>query len=116
MNYKGRCHCGRITYEVEVEPGPAMECNCSICSRRGYLLWFTPREKLRITTGEDSLATYTFSRHVIKHHFCPNCGCALFGIGKQPGDSGETAAINLRCLEGVDLAVVPHQSFDGRSL
>lgn len=51
MHYQGSCHCGLVTYEVEAEPGPALECNCSHCSRKGYLLWFMPRENLKNPLG-----------------------------------------------------------------
>ena len=115
MTYKGRCHCGRIAFEVEGDLGQVMECNCSHCSRKGYLLWFVPREQLRLTTSESELATYTFNKHVIKHHFCPNCGCAPFGVGSDKTGAAK-AAVNVRCLEGVEpskLKVVP---VDGRSL
>lgn len=37
MNYKGGCHCGRIAFDVEGEIDQVMECNCSICTKRGYL-------------------------------------------------------------------------------
>ena len=115
MNYKGSCHCRRITFEVEGDLGKVMECNCSHCSRKGYLLWFLPRDKLRLDTPESDLPTYMFNRHVIKHHFCPTCGCAPFAIGTGP--SGEpTAAINVRCLEGTDLDKIPVTHFDGRAL
>lgn len=116
MHYTGSCHCGKVKYEAELEPGPAIECNCSICSRKGYLLWFTPRNKLQIVSGEDHLSTYTFGPHIIKHQFCSNCGCAVFGIGKTPGTDSEMAAINVRCLQGVDLDAVERKPFDGRSL
>jgi hypothetical protein len=112
--YKGSCHCGRIAYEIEGELGQVMECNCSHCSRKGYLLWFLPREKLKLTTPADNLATYTFNKHVIKHHYCSRCGCAPFGFGVGP--SGEpTVAVNVRCLEGVDLSSLKRIPFDGRS-
>jgi len=114
MIYKGSCHCGRIAFEADGELGQAMECNCSHCSRKGFLLWFVPREKLRLATPESNLATYTFNKHVIKHHFCSRCGCAPFGLGTDP--SGKPmAAVNVRCLEGVDLAAVKRIPFDGRS-
>ncbi|HYG31746.1 MAG TPA: GFA family protein [Methylophilaceae bacterium] len=116
MHYKGSYHCQRITFEVEVEPVPAMECNCSICSRNGYLLWFIPRGNLHILSGEDDLAIYTFGQHTIRHHFCRSCGSSLFGIAKPPGAESEMAAINIRCLEGIDLTSVERQPFDGRSL
>ncbi|HEX9455512.1 MAG TPA: GFA family protein, partial [Candidatus Binatia bacterium] len=71
MNYQGRCHCGKVAFEVEGELTGATACNCSMCSRKGSLLWFVPREQLCILTGDDDLATYTFNKHVIKHRFCP---------------------------------------------
>ena len=115
MAYRGSCHCGRIAFEVEGEPGQVVECNCSHCSRKGYLLWFVPRERLRLLTPQSELATYTFNRHVIHHHFCPRCGCAPFGLGLDPAGQA-TAAINVRCLENVDLGALARVPFDGRSL
>ena len=115
MNYKGSCHCGRIAFEVEGQLGQVVECNCSYCSRKGYLLWFVPREKLRLVTPASDLATYTFNKHVIKHHFCPVCGCGPFGFGVAPSGA-ETAAVNVRCLEGVEVATLERRQFDGRSL
>jgi hypothetical protein len=114
MAYQGSCHCGRVAFEVEGELGQALECNCSHCSRKGYLLWFVPRSQLRLTTPESALATYTFNKHVIQHHFCPSCGCAPFGSGVDPQGLA-TAAVNVRCLEGVDLVALKRIPFDGRS-
>lgn len=116
MSYKGSCHCGRIAFEVDVEGDipQVMECNCSHCSRKGYLLWFVPRGQLRLATPEADLATYTFNKHVIKHHFCPVCGCAPFGFGAR-ADGSATAAVNARCLEGVDLGALKRVPVDGRS-
>jgi hypothetical protein len=115
MTYQGGCHCGEIKFEVEGDIEQVMECNCSHCSRKGFLLWFAPREKLKLLTPENNLATYTFNKHVIQHHFCPRCGCAPFGFGKDPSGAA-TAAVNVRCIEGVapsKLKIIP---VDGRSL
>lgn len=114
MKYKGSCHCGKVAYEVEGEVREAMSCNCSICQRKGSLLWFVPREALRLLTPEDAATTYTFNRHVIKHRFCPTCGIAPYSVGAGP--KGPMAAINIRCLEGIDLAAIPVKPFDGRAL
>ncbi|MGA9422194.1 MAG: GFA family protein [Rhodanobacteraceae bacterium] len=114
MNYKGSCHCGRISFEVEGDLEQVMECNCSHCSRKGYLLWFVPRNQLELLTPEADLATYTFNKHVIKHHFCPTCGCAPFGFGERSG--APMAAINVRCLESVDIASLRTVPVDGRSI
>ena len=115
MVYKGSCHCGRVAFEVEGEIDGALSCNCSICSRKGALLWFVARDKLRLTTPDEAAGTYLFNKHVIRHRFCPVCGIHPYGEGTDPrGDA--MAAINIRCLEGVDLARVPVTHFDGRSL
>ncbi|WP_411728639.1 GFA family protein [Methyloglobulus sp.] len=114
MNYKGSCHCGQISYQVEGSLEQVMECNCSHCSRKGYLLWFVPRSQLNMPTPEEGLATYTFNKHVIKHHFCPKCGCAPFGFGEDPTGVA-TAAINVRCLENVELSSLEKVLVDGRS-
>jgi hypothetical protein len=115
MTYTGGCHCGRIAFEVEGDLARVMECNCSHCSRKGYLLWFVPREHLRVTSGAGDLATYTFNTHVIKHHFCPTCGCAPFGFGVDRSGAAK-AAVNVRCLEGVEPSALEVVAVDGRSL
>jgi hypothetical protein len=109
----GSCHCGAVQFTVAGEIDQAIECNCSHCSRKGFLLWFVPRASLTVTAGNGQLATYTFNRHVIEHRFCSVCGCQPFGLGRMP-DGTETAAINLRCLEGVDLQAVARVPVNGR--
>jgi hypothetical protein len=63
----------------------------------------------------DSLSTYKFNKHVIAHHFCAYCGCAPFGFGASPKGE-ETAAVNARCLETVDLNALSRIPYDGRSV
>jgi hypothetical protein len=78
-------------------------------------MWFVPRDRLQVFAPDEDIATYTFNKHVIKHRFCPVCGIHPYGEGVDPkGD--RMAAINLRCLEGIDLAAIPVRQFDGRSL
>lgn len=115
MTHKGGCHCGRIAYEVEGEPGDVFSCNCSLCSRKGALMWFVPREQLRMLTPEENMATYTFNKQVIKHHFCPTCGIHPLGEGADR-DGNAMAAINVRCLEGIDPDALHVKQVDGRSL
>jgi hypothetical protein len=115
MLYLGSCHCGNIAYEVEGELDGAMACNCSICQRKGSLLWFVPRDALRLSTPESNAATYTFNKHVIKHRFCPTCGIHPYAEGVDP-KGNKMAAINIRCLENIDLDSVPVKHYDGRAL
>ena len=115
MKYKGSCHCGNVKYEVEGEISGVISCNCSICSRKGSLLWFVPRDKLSVKTPEAEIATYTFNKHHIKHRFCPKCGIHTHAEAKDR-QGNPMGAINLRCLEGLDLGSIQVSPFDGRSL
>ena len=115
MLYKGSCHCGHVAYEVEGEIDRAMACNCSICQRKGSLLWFVPRDKFKLLTPEENAATYLFNKHRIRHRFCPVCGIHPYADGvDQKGNP--MAAINIRCIEGIDLDAIPVGHFDGRSI
>ncbi|MCC6867583.1 MAG: GFA family protein [Burkholderiales bacterium] len=115
MKYWGSCHCGQVAFEVEGEIEDVVACNCSICQRKGSLLWFVQRDKLKLLTPEDAASTYTFNKRAIKHRFCPTCGIHPYGEGADP-KGNPMVAINVRCLEGVDLSGMPVQNYDGRSL
>ena len=115
MKYQGDCHCGQIAFEVEGEIPEVMSCNCSICQRKGTLMWFVPRQAMTLLTPPEKMSTYTFNKHVIKHRFCPSCGIHPFGEGASPSGQ-ETAAINVRCLDGVDLSALKVKNFNGREL
>ncbi|HEY0907358.1 MAG TPA: GFA family protein [Methylophilus sp.] len=115
MDYEGSCHCGDVRFSVAGELTQLMACNCSICSRKGALMWFVPRANLLLLTPESDLASYTFGKHVIQHRFCPNCGIHVYGEASNP--QGERmAAINVRCLSALDWSSLPVKHYDGRSV
>jgi hypothetical protein len=114
MTLKGSCHCGRIAFEVDGAPTGVMSCNCSMCQRKGALMWFVPRDTLRLLTPDDDAGTYLFNKHVIKHRFCPVCGIHPYGEGADP-QGHRVAAVNVRCLEGIEPEALPVTQFDGRS-
>ena len=114
MKYQGSCHCGRVAFDVEGEIKSALSCNCSICQRKGSLLWFVPRTAFALRTPEDAAGTYEFNQHRIKHRFCPTCGMHPYAEAIDP-KGNPTAAVNVRCLEGIDLDAIPVTRFDGRS-
>jgi hypothetical protein len=103
-----------VAFDVELQIDSALSCNCSICSRRGSLLAFAPRANLSLSTPDDELATYTFNKHVIKHRFCKTCGVLPFGEGTDPKGNA-TVAVNIRCLENLDLESIPITKWDGRA-
>jgi len=115
MLFQGSCHCGRIAFEVEGEIPYVVQCNCSICRRRGSLLWFVPRSQFRLATPEADYATYRFNKMHIAHHFCPVCGVAPFADGTDK-EGKAMAAVNVRCLDDVDLGALKVVDFDGRSM
>ena len=115
MKHAGSCHCGRIRFEAEGDIDQGLSCNCSICSRKGALLCFLPRPSFRLLTSEDAASTYTFNKHIIKHRFCPTCGIHTHGEGKDRSGN-PIAAVNLRCVEKLDLKKLKIVEFDGRAL
>ena len=115
MKHKGSCQCGNVAFDVEGDIDRALACNCSMCQRKGSLLWFTPRENLKLLSPEDAAATYTFNKHAIRHRFCATCGIHPYAEAIDP-KGNPTAAINIRCIEGIDLDAIPVKHFDGRAL
>lgn len=115
MKYRGSCHCGNVAYEVEGTIEGAMACNCSMCQRKGVLMWFVPRAQLTLLTPESNVRNYTFNKHAINHRFCGNCGIHAYGDGKDPRGN-EMAMINLRCIDELELDAIPVKHFNGRDL
>jgi hypothetical protein len=110
----GGCHCGRVRFEATGDFTGAVACNCSICEKRGHWLAFVPSDAFRVTAGEAELADYQFNRHIIHHLFCPTCGIESFARALSP-DGREMVAVNVRCIDGIDLSTVTVRPFDGRS-
>ena len=113
--HKGGCHCGKIAYSFEGEIGEVLDCNCSLCAKRGGLLHFIPESAFTLATPRADLGTYQFNKHHIDHHFCPACGVSPFSEGSDP-KGNKMIAINVRCVEGVDPRALKIKFFDGRSL
>lgn len=116
MTHAGSCHCGRIAFTLEGDVTGAIDCNCSICRRRGALLAFYPREALVLSSKEGDYATYRFNTERIAHHFCQTCGVSPFSEAVHPKTGAPTVAVNVRCLRDVDLSTLKITSFDGASL
>jgi hypothetical protein len=113
-NYSGGCHCGQVRYDVTADLSKILACNCSICTKRGTLLAFVPAEQFALRAGNDDLTDYQFNKRVIHHLFCSQCGVASFARGRMP-DGKEMVAINVRCLDGVDVASLKLTPYDGKS-
>ncbi|MFZ0501676.1 MAG: GFA family protein [Steroidobacteraceae bacterium] len=112
VTHRGGCHCGRVRFEVQA-PARAQvsECNCSICSKAGYLHLIVRAEHFKLLSGGDALTTYTFNTGTAKHLFCSVCGVKSFYVPRSHPDG---FSINARCLDPGTLAEMSVDSVDGR--
>ena len=97
VKHTGGCHCGRVRFEVTAPAKITVsECNCSICSKSGYLHLVVPAERFKLLSGADSLATYTFNTGTARHLFCKVCGIKSFYVPRSHPDG---FSVNARCLD-----------------
>lgn len=95
--HRGGCHCGRVRFEVTAPAKiEVAECNCSMCSRSGYLHLIVPADRFKLVSGKDALATYSFNTHTAKHLFCSVCGIKSFYVPRSHPDG---FSVNARCLD-----------------
>ena len=110
---EGGCHCGAVRFAVQCPDAVEIEdCNCSICSKSGFLHLIVPRARFRLLGGEDMLTTYRFNTGVAEHRFCRVCGVKPFYIPRSNPDGVD---VNVRALDeghGLTLTVV---AYDGRN-
>jgi len=111
QTHTGGCHCGRVRFEVTAELASVVECNCSICARKGYLHLIVAQEQFRLLAGEEELTTYQFGTMTARHRFCRHCGVAGFYVPRSHPDRID---VNVRCLDGVDVTTLVPRRFDGR--
>jgi hypothetical protein len=114
QNYTGGCHCGAVRYEVTTDPDMAIACNCSHCGKLGLTLTFATPDKFRLLSGEGAQTEYRFNKRVIQHLFCPVCGTQSYAVGRTP-DGKAVIAVNVRCLDGIDVATLDPKPYDGKS-
>ena len=112
--YTGACHCRKVQFEVEAEISAASECNCSICSRVGWLMASVSSSQFTLLSGEDAQTDYQFGARSMHHLFCSTCGVHAFGRWSMEGED-EKIVVNLRCLEDLDVDALPVHKFDGKS-
>lgn len=115
MQHQGSCHCGAIAFSLEADIDEVYDCNCSMCRRRGGLLWFGPASGFTLNTPDAPIGSYTFNTHHIEHRFCATCGIAPYSQGVNPKTGEKNVAINVRCIPALDLAALHVVQFDGAS-
>jgi len=108
--YHGSCHCGRVSFELDAQLDYVMECSCSLCRRVGALWHGASDASLRITAGEAEPTLYQFNTMTARHYACRHCGVHPFS---RPRLDPSRWAVNVRCIDGVDLSSLPLMRFDG---
>lgn len=110
MKHTGSCHCGNVRFEVETDIDKVMECNCSHCHKKGFLMHFADKAGFKLTSGEDNLTEYHFNKGAIHHKFCKTCGVEAF----SDSDAFPQMMINARCIDGLDTDALPKEKFNGK--
>ena len=110
ITYEGGCHCGAVRFRVIVDKHEAIDCNCSICRKKGFLHLIVPLEQYTLLSGAEGLTTYTFNTHVAQHIFCCICGIHPF---YKPRSHPHGVDVNVRCLDGNVVSRFRVEPFDG---
>jgi hypothetical protein len=112
ITHRGGCHCGRVRFEVTAPAKiEVTDCNCSICSKAGYLHLIVPAERFKLVSGAEVLTTYTFNTGTAKHHFCSVCGVKSFYVPRSHPDG---FSVNARCLDAGTVEAMSVVETNGR--
>jgi hypothetical protein len=109
--YEGGCHCARVRFVVHGDLATVTVCNCSICTKKGYIHLIVPPADFELVSGEPELTTYEFNTKIAKHRFCRVCGMHPFYVPRSDPDKID---VNVRCLDDVDLSQLRPSLFDGK--
>jgi hypothetical protein len=111
--YSGGCHCGSVRFEVELPNEVTVHrCNCSICSKSGYLHLIVPADRFHLLSGQESLVEYRFHTGVARHLFCGTCGIKSYYVPRSHPDS---FSVNLNCVDLKGEVSVTIEAFDGQN-
>ena len=111
MIYRGSCHCGAVNFEVETDLKLVKQCNCSICKRKFTKMGIAPKDKLKVTKGEDYLSLYQFGSNIAKHYFCKKCGIYTHHARKSdPNGIG----FNIGCVDNIDIFEVESETLNNK--
>jgi len=113
IKHTGGCQCGRVRFEVmapaQIEVG---DCNCSMCSRTGFLHLVVKKDQFRLLQGEDALSTYAFNTKKARHLFCKYCGIKSFYVPRSHPDG---YSVNARCLDEGTVTGMTYRKIDGKN-
>lgn len=113
VTHTGGCHCGAVAFEVDAPAQVTVQaCNCSMCTKVGFLHLIVPAKKFRLLAGRDALTTYTFNTGVAQHLFCKVCGVKSFYV---PRSNPDGYSVNIRCMDQSTFDDIQVEAFDGQN-
>jgi hypothetical protein len=112
--FTGGCHCGQVRFECTTDLAMVTACNCSICTKKGLHLTFLPPASFQLRAGADVLKEYLFNQRALRHQLCGDCGVDVFARGKT-SDGTDVVALNVSCIDGIDLSTLAMTPVDGRN-
>lgn len=110
--HEGGCHCGRVRFRVTAPLVGITDCNCTICTMKGFLHLIVAQGQFQLLAGDDALTTYSFNTGIARHQFCRHCGVHPFYVPRSDPDKVD---VNVRCLDGVEIGALAVAPFEGRN-
>jgi hypothetical protein len=122
--HAGSCHCGAVRFEIDADIDHVRSCDCSVCSKRGALIFRVPAHALRLLTPWEALAEYRWGSRTACDYFCRVCGILPFRKPSLPTAEERAAgilpfdgwAVNTRCLDDFDVSTVAIKRVHGSAL
>lgn len=111
--YRGSCHCGGVQFQVDADITELYTCDCSLCSKKNALMTNLHESALKVLVGADTLTPYQWNTNIARHYFCSVCGIYPFHRKRSMPDH---YGVNVRCLEGLDIAVIPVRAAEGKGM
>ena len=102
MKVTGRCHCGQISWEAEIDPGAVRICHCTDCQRLTGSAFRTNVASLpgsfALTGGSPKIYLKTAdSGNKRAHAFCPDCGTPIYAAA--PGPNPQSVGLRVGALD-----------------
>ena len=117
MKVDGRCHCGYITYEADIDPEKILICHCTDCQTLSgsafRVVTYTREDAFKLLSGELKIYVKTAeSGSKRPQSFCPECGTPIYATAV--GDGPKVYSIRVGSIRQRD-QIIPHAQVWSRS-
>jgi hypothetical protein len=117
--YTGSCHCGKITYEADIDLAQGTgKCNCTFCTKARAWKVFVKPSSFRLLSGSDRAIGYRKHPQASLKYFCQECGVRTHELGTADYMGGDFVGVFVSTLDNVEpegLVAAPVRYSDGRN-